>query len=177
MGQRDRNLARQTKRSTSAFKKRYEQWVSPVYRYFLYRVQDVKEAEDLTSQVFLKVIEQLPNYTENGHFPAWLFTIARHQSADYFRSHVPTVPLEKIEVSADLPPLLDHAAQADELARLNRLLRSLPEAEQELVRLRFVAALSYREMAIVLKRDQDAIRKQVSRLLNRLQAQLEEDHV
>lgn len=177
MKQSDQDLKSQSKRNAAAFKNRYQQWVVPVYRYFLYLVRNTKEAEDLTSQVFLKVLEQLPNYTENGHFPAWLFTIVRHQSADYFRSHKPTVPLEKIEVSADLPPLLDHAAQADELARLDRLLRSLPEAEQELIRLRFVAALSYREMAIVLKRDKDAIRKQVSRLLSRLQAQLEEDHV
>ena len=172
----NQELNSQSIKNTANFKKRYQQWVVPVYRYFLYHIRNTKEAEDLTAQVFLKVLEMLPNYTENGHFPAWLFTIARNQSADYFRSHKTTIPIETAEVSADFPPLLDQAVHSDELHRLSQLIQALPEDEQELVRLRFVAELSYREIAIVLKRDKEAIRKQVTRLLNRLQDQLEENH-
>lgn len=100
MGQSNQGMERKAKTNTTVFRKHYQEWVSPVYRYFLHRVRNPKEAEDLTSQVFLKALEQLPNYTENGHFPAWLFTIVRRTSADYFRSHLPTIPLEKLEASA-----------------------------------------------------------------------------
>ena len=177
MGQSDQGLERKAKTNTTVFRRHYQEWVSPVYRYFLYRVRNPKEAEDLTSQVFLEVLEQLPNYTENGHFPAWLFTIVRYTSADHFRSLKSEIPIEKTEINADLLPLLDHAVHTEELHRLSCLIQTLPENEQDLIRLRFVAGLKYGEMAVVLKRDKDAIRKQVSRLLSRLQDKLEEENV
>ena len=176
MGHSDQSLEKKAKNKTSVFRKHYQHWVTPVYQYFLYRVRNPKEAEDLTSQVFLEVLEQLPNYTENGHFPAWLFTIVRRKSADHFRSLKPEIPIETTEVSADLLPLLDHAVHTEELLRLSRLIQALPESEKELIRLRFVAGLKYGEMAVVLKRNKEAIRKQVSRLLRRLQDELEEEN-
>jgi RNA polymerase sigma-70 factor (ECF subfamily) len=177
MGPTDDSLAQRAKSDAAAFRELYEKWVTPVYRYFLYRVNNVKEAEDLTSQVFLKVCEQLPSYKENGRFPAWLFTIVRHQSADYFRSQPPALPLAEETHQADAPTPLEHATLSDDLGRLKRLLQTLPEEEQELIRLRFVVQLSYKDIAAILKRGKEAVRKQVARLLDRLQSQLEEDHV
>ena len=176
MGQSDRSLERKAKYNKSAFRKLYQHWVTPVYHYFLYRVRNPKEAEDLTSQVFLEVLEQLPNYTEKGHFPAWLFTIVRYKSADHFRSLKPVIPIDTTQISEDLLPLLDHAIHTEELRCLSRLIQALPENEQELIRLRFVAGLKYGEMAVVLKRNKEAIRKQVSRLLHSLQDKLEEEN-
>lgn len=177
MGPMGDSLAQRAKSDKAAFKDLYERWVTPVYRYFLYRVNNVKEAEDLTSQVFLKVCEYLPSYKENGRFPAWLFTIVRHQSADYFRSKPSTLPLMEETHPADILTPLEQATKSDDLARLKRLLQSLPEEEQELIRLRFVVGLGYQDIAVILRRSKEAIRKRISRLLDRLQSQLEEDHV
>ena len=174
MEPRDQHLKREAHRNPARFETLYQKWVSPVYRYFLYRVDNIKDAEDLTSQVFLKVYEQFPHYKENGHFPAWLFTIVRNQSADYFRSHGPVVPLETFEASDGNPDPLEHTAHAEELQRLRHLLRTLSEEEQELIRLRFVAQLRYKDIASILDRNNEAIRKQISRLLRHLQSQLEE---
>jgi RNA polymerase sigma-70 factor (ECF subfamily) len=164
------------KRNLAAFERRYRRWVAPVYRYFRYRVNNDKEAEDLTSQVFLKVYEQLPTYTEQGQFPAWLFTIVRHQAADHFRSGQPVVPLDEIDLKDDQPNILEQATHSDDLQRLSQLIRSLPDSEQELIRLRFVAQLTYKDIAALLGSTRDAIRKQVSRLLARLQDEMEKDH-
>ena len=71
--------------------------------------------------------------------------------------------------------LLDQTIRSDELQRLDRLIRTLPEEEQELIRLRFVVQLGYREIGAVLNRSEDAVRKNISRLLARLQVQLEVD--
>jgi RNA polymerase sigma-70 factor (ECF subfamily) len=172
----DQTSAIKATRNLAAFERHYRRWVTPVYRYFRYRVNNNKEAEDLTSQVFLKVYEQLPNYTEKGQFPAWLFTIVRHQIADHFRSDPPVVPLEDIDLEDDQPNVLEQATRSDELNHLNQLIHSLPESEQELIRLRFVAQLTYKDIATIQGSTRDAIRKQVSRLLDRLQDQMEEDH-
>jgi RNA polymerase sigma-70 factor, ECF subfamily len=172
----DQTAASKTKRELAAFERLYKKWVTPVYRYFRYRVNNDKEAEDLTSQVFLKVCEQLPNYKEQGQFPAWLFTIVRNQSADHFRIQKPTVSLDEVEISDDDSNPSDRASQKDDLERLKRLLMDLPEKDQELIRLRYVAQLSYKDIAVILGGTRDAARKQVNRLLRRLEDQMEENH-
>ena len=172
----DQSINIKTKRNQAAFERRYRRWVAPVYRYFRYRVNNDKEAEDLTSQVFLKVYEQFPNYTEQGQFPAWLFTIVRHQAADHFRSGQPIIPLDEIDLKDDQPNILEQATRTDDLLRLNQLIRSLPDSEQELIRLRFVAELTYKDIAALQGSTRDAIRKQVSRLLARLQDEMENNH-
>ena len=164
------------KRDMSAFEYQYRRWVAPVYRYFRYRVNNDKEAEDLTSQVFLKVYEQLPTYTEQGQFLAWLFTIVRHLAADHFRTDQPMVPLDEVNLQDTQPNILEQATHSDDLQRLSQLIRSLPDSEQELINLRFVAQLTYKDIAALMGGTQDAIRKQVSRLLARLQDEMEKYH-
>jgi len=61
----------------------------------------------------------------------------------------------------------------DEIAQLRRLVRSLPEEEQELIRLRYVAELTFADMAIVLKKREDAVKKSLYRLQARLQSVLQ----
>lgn len=172
----DQIPATNTKRNRAAFERQYRRWVAPVYRYCRYRVKSAKEAEDLTSQVFLKVYEQLPNYTEKGQFAAWLFTIVRHQVTDHYRAGSPVIPLEDFDLGADQSGLLEQAAQSEELKRLSQLIRSLPDPEQELIRLRFVAQLTYKDIAAIQGSTRDAVRKKVSRLLARLHAEMENDH-
>lgn len=172
----DQAPAIKAKRNLTAFEKLYLKWIVPVYHYFRYRVTSDKEAEDLTSQVFLKVYEQWPNYTEKGQFPAWLFTIVRHQIADHFRADQPILALEDLYLPDDGTNLLDHATRMDDLDRLRRLIQALPETELELIRLRFVAQLTYKDIAIILDSTREAVRKQIVRLIAHLQDQMEEDH-
>jgi RNA polymerase sigma-70 factor (ECF subfamily) len=172
----DSEMVRAAQLCLADFKLLYLKWLGPVYRYFHYRVGNEKDAEDLTSQVFLKVYEELPRYRDRGHFSAWLFAIVRHKAADFFRANRPTISLEEIDPVDQSGNLLARAVQTDEIRRLQHLIRALPEREQELIRLRFVAGLSYREIGALLNRREDAVRKSTSRLLARLQNRLEQSH-
>jgi RNA polymerase sigma-70 factor (ECF subfamily) len=67
-------------------------------------------------------------------------------------------------------------AQADEIECLKRLVQSLPKEEQELIRLRYAAGLRFADMAIVLHKREDAVKKSLYRLQARLQVLLEQNH-
>ena len=64
----------------------YTHYHQAIYRYLYYRTGDPHTAEDLTSEVFLKMVQALPRYRPQGvPFQAWLFQIARNQAIDHFR--------------------------------------------------------------------------------------------
>ncbi|MFZ3071009.1 MAG: sigma-70 family RNA polymerase sigma factor [Anaerolineaceae bacterium] len=163
-------------RNPAEFQQIYDRWAVPVYQYFYFRTDEPASAEDLTSQLFLSAYQALPRYQHRGHFAAWLFTIARNLSNDYFRKNHREVPLEAAQqLFASSDPSTE-AAQHDEIIHLRELVQSLPEEDQELIRLRYVANLTFSDMAIVLKKREDAVKKSLYRLQARLQSLLEQNH-
>ncbi len=169
-------LIRAAQQDPTRFKPLYLRWVKPIYQYLYFLVRSKPDAEDLTSQVFMKACEQLPRYQHHGCFSAWLFTIARNAANDHFRRSWRELPIEAANVPAVNPDLLGQAVHSDELQRLDGLIRDLPDDEQELIRLRYAAGLSYLEIGEMTGRSDEAVRKSISRLLSRLQDRLEADH-
>ena len=168
-------LIRAAQRDPARFRPLYLQWVTPVYKYLLTRLRDPLEAEDLTSQVFLSACERLPHYNHRGRFAAWLFTLARNKARDYYRTAGRSASLDEAEAHGSDPDLLAQAIHSDEIQRLERVIRALPEDELDLVRLRFTAGLSYGDIGALLGKREDAVRKRLARLLARLQSQMEDD--
>src|SRR5512136_1774986 len=78
----------------AVFNQLYLTHIRPIYRYIFSKVGEVRQTEDLTAQVFLEALESLPRYHHNGHFSAWLFSIARHKVVDYYRTHHSEFPIE-----------------------------------------------------------------------------------
>lgn len=169
----DVQLVSATQQNPAEFKQVYLKWLKPVYRYFYFRLGNVKDAEDLTSQVFLKAYEDLPRYRNRGCFSAWLFSIAHARAVDFYRKGRREVTLDNMDLTSPSADLLSQAIYDSEVERLFALLKNLDEDEQELIRLRFMAELSYSEIGQILHRKEDAVRKSISRLLDRLQIQLE----
>lgn len=154
----------------------YDRFVQPVYRYLYRQTRNQADAEDLTAQTFLAALESLPRYQEEGHFAAWLFAIARSKAMNYFRTGQPQVPLESLEELSGEGDLLGRVVKNGELAQLSALIEALNQGERELIYLRYVADLSFSEMAVVLKKTEGAIKKALYRLQTRLQSQMEARH-
>ncbi len=169
-------LIQAAQQNPQAFRQLYDQWVVPVYQYVFFRTRNVADAEDLTSQIFLAAYQALPRYRHDGHFAAWLFTIARNHTYAFFRKRWREVPMEAAGEAATHPDLLAEAIHQEEIERLQRLVQRLPEEAQELIRLRYVAELSFADIARVLGRSEGAVKKSLYRLQARLQSLLERNH-
>lgn len=157
----------------AAFGRLYDRYVQPVYRYVYSRVDNAHEAEDITSQTFIAAYESLPRYRERGHFPAWLFRIARSKMMDHFRRSRREITLEAAEHVVESGDALSSVIQNQDLIRLRSVIQKLAEEEQDLIRLRYVADLSFSEMADLLGKREDTVKKSVYRLLARLKSQME----
>lgn len=160
-----------------AFTSLYRAYVDCIYRYLYSRVENKGDAEDLTSQVFMEALEGINRYRHQGLFRAWLFSIARHRLINFHKRRAPYAEGEGEEIEGS--PVGDPYVQTlrdEERREVMNLIGALSEEEQEILRLRFVAELSFAEIGIVCGRKKDAVKKQLYRLLARLESQLEVSH-
>ncbi len=168
-------LVSAAQRDPAEFTGLYDRYVQPVYRYLYSRVGNTVEAEDLTTQTFLAALEALPHYHHRGHFSAWLFTIARNKVRDHYRLAAPDVPLDESRPDR-AEDLLTQAIHSAEIDQLTRLVDKLNQDEQELIRLRCAAGLSFAEIGASLGRKEDTVKKAFYRLAARLHSQMEATH-
>jgi RNA polymerase sigma-70 factor (ECF subfamily) len=160
-------------RDPQAFGDLYDHYAPSIYRYLLSRLGNVEEARDVTSQTFLKAVEIFPRYTHRGYFSAWLFSIARSKYVDHVRRRKHGVEIIREEQVDPQPDPLTEVVATERMAELMKCIRTLAPEEQELLRLRYVADLSFAEMAELLLKSESAVKKSFYRLLARLQSQLE----
>jgi RNA polymerase sigma-70 factor, ECF subfamily len=152
----------------------YTRWVTPVYKYLYSRTGNKEDAQDITSFTFLAVLKALPRYRHKGHFEAWLFTIARNQMVDFLRKHKHESQLSDTdEIVEGIPSPTVDVTQQDDIHTLHGLISSLREDEQELLRLRYTAGLAFSEIGLLLNRNEDAIKKSIYRLQEKLQKLME----
>ncbi len=151
----------------------YKRYVTPVFRYLYSRTGNVHAAEDITAQTFLVALETFDRFRGDGHFSSWLFGIARNKAVDYFRQQKPTSIVEDAADATENTDPLIAAIRSEEARIVAKVIRSLPEEEQELLRLRFLAEMSFREIAHLMQRSEEAVKKTTYRLLARLKSQLE----
>jgi RNA polymerase sigma-70 factor (ECF subfamily) len=156
-----------------AFGELYKLYVEQVFRYLYSRIGNVHEAEDITAQTFLSAFESFDKFRQDGHFASWLFTIARNKAMDHYRQRDRLSPIDEAQQISVEDNALAAVIQTERIAILSKLIESLSEEDSELLRLRFLAEMSFREIAHFLHRNEDAVKKSVYRLLARLHSQLE----
>jgi RNA polymerase sigma-70 factor (ECF subfamily) len=156
----------------NAFAGLYDLYAQRVYRYLLSKTGNRQEAEDLTAQTFLAALQGFAKYRHRGNFAAWLFTIARNKTSDHYRRQHRQVSLDEIGGGGSGDWRMEGVSWERALD-LSNLIAGYPEEEQELLRLRFVAQMRFREIAALLGRNEGAVKKKVYRLLARLESQLE----
>jgi RNA polymerase sigma-70 factor (ECF subfamily) len=122
----------------------YTAHAEAVYRFLHSRVGNRADAEDLTSEVFLKAVRGLEPRSAPS-VQAWLFRIAHTVLADFWRARLGASTDELPEDIRDPRPLSRENSEAE--ARARSLLAAMPPRDAEVLRLRFLQRMSLQEAA------------------------------
>ncbi len=145
----------------------YRAYVQGIFRYVSYRVESDTVAEDLTAEVFLHMVEGLPQYQyTQAPLAAWLFRIAANQVTDYYRRkrHMVVEPISEGQPSDDTDPFR-RVEDEEERRQIREALKTLPEDYQTVLILRFMQQLPHTEVAALMRKSEASIRVMQHRAL------------
>lgn len=156
----------------AAFALLYDKYVDVVFRYVLFRVGDRELAEDVTSETFLRALRRISSVTYQGRdVGAWFVTIARnlvldHVKSSRFRLEVTTAEVDdsgRVEAGPEQQVLAGAIRSA-----LLECVRQLGDDQRECIVLRFLQGLSVAETAVVMARNEGAVKALQHRAVRRL---------
>lgn len=139
----------------------YDNHVEQIYKFIYFKVGNREDAEDITSQVFIKAAQTLDTTQENHTKLAWLYQVARTTITDYWRNHYkgPTFSLDQMEeesprrlaagpllLSDDIPEESNPAAE-----KVHAVLNMLPANYRRVLELRFLQGCSLKETAAAMQ--------------------------
>jgi RNA polymerase sigma-70 factor (ECF subfamily) len=182
-------LVELAKIDAEAFGELYRRHVKRIYNYIFYRTGNHHDAEDLTSRVFHRALQNIDNYVDQGvPFSAWLYRIAHNLVANWHRDRRrrKIIPLDDFMLRGlrgEAPE--DIAEDREDRRRLLEAIQRLPADRQQLLILKFVEHLSNLETGQIMGRSEGAIKSLYHRTLlalrddlqaQRLAAQQRADH-
>jgi RNA polymerase sigma-70 factor, ECF subfamily len=138
----------------------YERFQLSVFRYLYYRTGDHQTAEDLTSEVFERMLRFISGFRPpSASFQGWLFQIARNLCNDHFRRTIsqPVVPLEE-NMALGTDRYSPSAERVLTSQGLRQALDQLNEEQRDVIILRFIACLPVADVASSLNKSEDAVK-------------------
>ena len=151
----------------------YDSHINQVYRYALARLGNVHDAEDVAEEIFLKMLNGLPKYqVRKVPFAAWLMRIAHNEVVSFARRNVrrandTDLPEEIVDRGSNDPA--EHAERTLALEDLRKAVALMPEAQREVITLRFAAGLSVTDTARALGKQENNVKVLQHKGMQRLQ--------
>ncbi len=158
----------------------YSRHYDAVYRYCYYRLSEAGLAQDLTADVFVRMVERLEAYQRRGRpLLAWLYAVARNLISDHFRSASRRVDVA-LHQTAGLAPddgedMIDNLHHRLEADRLARAMRGLTEDQRQVILLKFIENLGNTEIAAMMVKSEGAVKSLQHRALDALRRAMEKD--
>jgi len=148
-----------------------------IYNYAFLQLGDIQAAEDLASDVMLKILGSIHRYRPRGSpFSAWVFRIARNRLVDLYRQRK-----RRREVDLREPPIdtrmgpQDLAERALDRGQIQIALKYLTESQRQVIVLKFIEGFDNVSIARILGRSEGAVKSLQFRALNSLRSIMSED--
>jgi RNA polymerase sigma-70 factor (ECF subfamily) len=158
----EENLVRRAQQKDSeAFAQLYEAYFDKIYRYIVMRIRNEMEAEDMTQQVFMKMLQSISSYKARGlPFSSWIYRIAHNLVVDHLRQQnkKATVNIEGIplpDTGEDPQQIIEQQVDVEDLKKATQ---KLTQSQQEVLSLRFTGELSIAECAEIMGKNEGAIK-------------------
>lgn len=178
-GQQDPTDADLLRRAASgdrqAFELIYRRYHQAVYRFARAMTGSLEVAEDVTQEVFVALINELPRYdSTRAAFTTYLYGIARNLSRNQWRREQRRLSLERIglEINRSTSDPLNRLEDAEAAAAVRRALQALPLRYRELIILCDLHGLAYAEAAVVVRASVGAVRARLHRARHLLRERL-----
>lgn len=140
----------------------YEQHRTGIYRFALSLLRSPEQAEDVLHETFVRLLSGKFACPTPGKEKAWLFKVARNLCLDILRRRVREL---------ELPPAI--AAPAGENWAFLELISPLPQAEQEILSLKFIGGFTHKEIAGITGTTVHAAKKRYERAIQKLREEME----
>jgi RNA polymerase sigma-70 factor, ECF subfamily len=146
--------------------------VDRIHGYLVRKVGNRHDAEDLTVQTFVRMLESIERFRfESAPFSAWLFRIAHNLAVDHFRSGQHCRPEAELPEppGSEEPSAEEHVLNGFGRSSLLRALKMLPREQQQVLVLRVLWSFSNAETAEILNKSEGAVKALQHRALASLQ--------
>lgn len=179
-------LTRFQEGDAEAFRVLLVRYRRPVYNFVLRTVREPETAEDLTQDVFIRVIRRGSDFQQQSKFSTWMYTIARNLCIDHLRKmrhrrHASLdAPVSGDDGAAPLnerialhDPSVDRKAAGNDMReRIAAAVEGLPEEQREVFLLRQVQGMPFGEIARVTGTPENTVKSRMRYALERLQEAL-----
>ena len=144
----------------------FDRYQVRLYNFYYQKVKDVAVCEDLTQNVFLKVIKYKHSY-KGGKFVSWIFKIARNLFYDHYQEQKKTQPFENIDdVSSELNE--ESIEKEEEVSHLMKVLNNLSDTDKELIIMNRIEGIKYEQIAEIIGSNTIAVKTKIHRIVKKL---------
>lgn len=159
----------QTKKDPESFAKLYDIYVKKIYRFVYFKVSNHEEAEDLTSEVFLKAWNYIIAGNNVKSFGGLLYTLARNKVIDLYRKRAQTryISTEEIDIPDDFE-MDESIASKQEVKLIIKGLKKLKHEYREIVTLKYIDELSTSEISQITGKGKVSVRVTLHRAIKKL---------
>jgi RNA polymerase sigma-70 factor, ECF subfamily len=182
-------MVRYQRGDREAFAELVRRHKTPIYNFVLRQVRQGNTAEDVTQDVFLRVVQNASEFKHEARFSTWLYTIARNLCVDHLRKQThrrhPSLDQPITQNGEDSRPMVDNIADVHPRASVERTavagevagrilaaVEKLPEEQREVFLLREIANLPFKEIADITGVGENTVKSRMRYALDRLQEAL-----
>ncbi len=153
----------------------YNDYKHKIYTYFYYNLnKNQEQAEDLTSDTFLKAFEKFDSYNDKFAFSTWIYTIAKNILFDYYKKQKQHIEINEVsenvysEFLSYEEDFWKNIDNNDKLKDFSKALEKLSPEQKEVVIMKYINDFSTKEISEKIWKKESNIRKILSRWLKRI---------
>ncbi|MFT8322030.1 MAG: RNA polymerase sigma factor [Bacillus sp. (in: firmicutes)] len=151
-------------------------YYKPIYAFVYRKIVDKETAYDLTQEIFIKMMQRISTYTNEGKFSSWIFTIAINHCRDYWRSKeykVSSQQTELPEVAENEQNNVTYIFERKEAReQVKQAMQTLPEYQREAILLKYYQHFKIREIAVITKTSDSTVKSRLRQGITKLAAML-----